>query len=427
MLIGVYVANKRAPNDGADLMVAETTGLRTALVEYLEVIDLSANITATLISSISHYVDILPYERYLSPDEFMPIKLVDINFDGYDDIKILTGEHLGSNKKFDYFLYNKNNNDFEVTDAGSELSGSSVEFDPKNKSVRVFGSDGYHSYYQDQYHWNDRALDLRSSKNIRFDVKLRTTNLSLFKSLDPIDTVCGEETEYLNNKRELVSIQLELKDHCYDTPNEKNKAGQLYSLLTQKPKGYSIRGNAENFSIIFDKPKKPVIEQTERAWLASRNARMPDPLSNEFITCDPFVINENTVDPLILGRATVNLTCYAPNHPDHLSFMLVGKISFAVETYKPVDRVGVLPIQFTQLTIANDGKELQTLPVYGKPGGVPLDLLPLTLELVDVNADGHDDIKLWNVQSAGMDEGFSFYLFDPQTQRYKASDRNKQP
>jgi len=63
--------------------------------------------------------------------------------------------------------------------------------------------------------------------------------------------------------------------------------------------------------------------------------------------------------------------------------------------------------------------DLSTLAV---DGDVWTDGVCGAIELMDVNFDGFDDIKLWTATSAGPNSGYGYWLYDPKAARFKQSD-----
>ena len=83
-----------------------------------------------------------------------PLWMMDLNYDGYGDLMILTGMHqiLGS-KSYSYWLYNPMAGRFERNERMSSLLNDEPEFDLTNRTVKTFSVDypGTSNRHDDTY------------------------------------------------------------------------------------------------------------------------------------------------------------------------------------------------------------------------------------------------------------------------------------
>lgn len=164
------------------------------------------------------------------------------------------------------------------------------------------------------------------------------------------------------------------------------------------------------------------LRRDQRAWLSQRNtgckvykgAALTDCVSRSYQDQIARLSGKNL---LVCGapRETsgkFSLNCDAVNDPAGLSLVLAGHD--ADHDTAALD----------SLTVRRNGAPPQTLPLQDAEifrSGLR-DAPAEVVELVDANFDGHADIKLWTSTSAGPNNGYSYWLFDPGSGKFQATE-----
>lgn len=105
-----------------------------------------------------------------------------------------------------------------------------------------------------------------------------------------------------------------------------------------------------------------------------------------------------------------SVSCLAPNHPSQIRLMLKGV----------KDDLNVL---LTDLSVAPVGTRPQVFKIDGQTFESNLSS---AVELIDVNFDGHADIKLQTATSAGPNMGYAYWLFEPKSGTFIATNLGEQ-
>lgn len=163
------------------------------------------------------------------------VEFADINFDGFDDLKVMTSTSAGPNAGFDYWLFNPRSGKFDHSDIGDKLSGFDVLPDPHTKTIRVTGRSSCCDWESATYKWIGAALHITLlSDEGAFDVS----------DTPPLDgdnlQFCGTETKRFDDAGGLVRVDFARatgKDAC---DHDGEALPDLLKLFREKQKGYAI-------------------------------------------------------------------------------------------------------------------------------------------------------------------------------------------
>ena len=181
-------------------------------------------------------------------------ELMDVNFDGFADIKLATSTSAGPNMGFDYWLFDPKSGGFVASNLGEQLSGFDVTPDPQAKTIAVNGRSSCCSWNVSTYAWKGNALVLRTSED---SGEFSPTDLPVIGALDQM--LCGREAKHFNDAGLITRIDIgigpdtgsECSKEAMSNENEllaKLKGGKGFRIELSKITG--------RFSILFDKPKK---------------------------------------------------------------------------------------------------------------------------------------------------------------------------
>jgi len=187
------------------------------------------------------------------------LELVDVNFDGFGDIKLTTQSSAGPNMGYGYWLYAPKAGQFEASTIGDQLSGFDIIPDPKSKTITATGRSSCCSWNSTTYGWSGNTLRTRSSSD--------TMSFSPASQLglDASETLCGSQTKHFNDAGLLTRIDLELDSVTDFDPKGDNLCdkqqltaqGGLLAKLKAKAKGYRLDAkDPYHFSLTFDLPQK---------------------------------------------------------------------------------------------------------------------------------------------------------------------------
>jgi hypothetical protein len=179
------------------------------------------------------------------------VEFVDINFDGFDDIRVMTSTSAGPNVGFDYWLYNPHSGKFEHSDIGDTLSGFDIMPDARTKTISVTGRSSCCEWENATYKWSGPALRIRSlSSNGLFNI-----NTPPLEQDGP--QFCGTETKHFDDAGGLVSVDYQrdtAKGACTDGDGPAEVLPDLLQLFQKKQKGYATTGSRDRFMIRYATP-----------------------------------------------------------------------------------------------------------------------------------------------------------------------------
>jgi len=185
--------------------------------------------------------------------------LMDVNFDGYADIKLATSTSAGPNMGYDYWLYEPKTGVFRATKLGEQLSGFDVMLDAKTKTINVNGRSSCCSWNITTYAWRGSALQaVESSDTLSFSPVA-------LPGFDPTATLCGSQTKHFNDAGLVTRVDFELDSVKDFTPGGDNicdkpqltAQGTLLDKLTANAKGFRVEAKDKyHFTVTFDKARK---------------------------------------------------------------------------------------------------------------------------------------------------------------------------
>lgn len=179
------------------------------------------------------------------------VELMDVNFDGFDDIKLWTATSAGPNSGYSYWLYDPKTAGFKASDIGDKLSGFDIDLDPKAKTVRAGGRASCCLWEGTTYRWVRSELRV-----VAIDM---TGMLSLSRIpglvMDGDAQVCGTETDRYDAAENLVTTELAIEGCEDDDGKTESKPADILSALERHPKGFTLRiKDQQHFTVVYDKP-----------------------------------------------------------------------------------------------------------------------------------------------------------------------------
>jgi hypothetical protein len=179
------------------------------------------------------------------------LELVDVNFDGFDDVKVMTSSSAGPNAGYDYWLYDPKSGAYKASDIGDKLSGFEIRPDPKTKTIAASGRASCCEWETVTYKWVQGNLRVSLIVNDGLFSLADTPPLA-----DENPQICGVEQKTYDDDERLLRVDYSLR------PKDKQCAGggsfapsDLLALFRQKQKGYAIDAKDPNhFAIRYDSP-----------------------------------------------------------------------------------------------------------------------------------------------------------------------------
>jgi hypothetical protein len=110
-------------------------------------------------------------------------QLTDINFDGFNDLLVLTGYSAnGINEEYEIYFFNKINNHFEYNDYLTWEIGFNTSINKEAKEITTGGADGWWNYEWRTYKYLNEKLEMiHSESQERLDSLDLKTNDNLYK------------------------------------------------------------------------------------------------------------------------------------------------------------------------------------------------------------------------------------------------------
>jgi len=180
------------------------------------------------------------------------VELVDVNFDGFADIKLATSSGAGPNMGYDYWLYVPKIGQYIATKLGEQLSGFDVVPDPKTKTILVNGKASCCQWEAVTYWWDRGGLRIRTIT--------RTGNFTV-SDIPGLEThnaeACGNRTDRFNDTEALVGIDFDIDIKQCDGPAAEGPSdpSKLLGPLKTAAHGFAVQVKDPNhFSIRFEKP-----------------------------------------------------------------------------------------------------------------------------------------------------------------------------
>ena len=172
------------------------------------------------------------------------VKLMDINFDGYDDIQLWASPTASANTIYEYWLYNPKTGLFDATDLGKKLFGYYIVPDSKTNTILVKSHSGCCYNWEKTYHWVGNEL---RKKMVRYYGALAAEG-------------CGQTITHYNDNEEVLSMEVEPSGYCKgDEHNEPMSLKPYISMLKngEKDGNYALKKKAGGkYTVIYNKPSK---------------------------------------------------------------------------------------------------------------------------------------------------------------------------
>ncbi len=184
------------------------------------------------------------------------VQLMDLNFDGYDDIQLWVSPTAGANSSYEYWLYNPDTQQFEYNNLKDKLFGFDVTPDPKSKTIFIQSHSGCCYNWERTYHWIGNELRKKTELYYGSIAIPGNTPLEEFYA-------CGQTIDHYNDNEEIVSMDIEPSSYCKG--DEHNAPQTLEPFLTklkneEKNGEYVLRKNGEDkYTVIYNKPAKEKI------------------------------------------------------------------------------------------------------------------------------------------------------------------------
>jgi uncharacterized protein len=187
------------------------------------------------------------------------VELIDVNFDGFDDVKLAVSSSAGPNMGYAYWLYAPKTGGFTASDVGDQLSGFDVMPDAKTRTIAVSGRSSCCSWNSTTYSWRGAKLHATASSD--------TMSFSpvALPGVDAPATLCGSQTKHFNEAGLITRVDFELDSVKDYTPGGDNLCekqdlaaqGKLLDKLSANTKGFRLDAkDPYHFTVTFDKPRK---------------------------------------------------------------------------------------------------------------------------------------------------------------------------
>jgi hypothetical protein len=191
---------------------------------------------------------------------------LDLNFDGYDDLKVWTATSAGPNSGYSYWLYDPAKAAFvRRQDLDDKLSGFEVSVDPKTKTLATSGRDSCCAWSVDTYHWVTGKLmqisDVESGVIDLGDALSDVASIQAFRAATPL--FCATRTHFYNDAGLITRDVIETAgDPCEDADDYRKTAKGLDATLNGTKRHGNITDLYRNGlllqrTIVYDPPRQP--------------------------------------------------------------------------------------------------------------------------------------------------------------------------
>ncbi len=191
---------------------------------------------------------------------------IDINFDGYDDLKVWTDTSAGPNSGYAYWLYDPAKGEFaRREDLDTALSGFDVSVDPAKKTVSTSGRMSCCAWAVDTYRWaNNRLVQISDEQSGTLDlgdVLSDVAGVQAFRQASP--EICATRTSVYDVAGLITKDIIKTEgDPCEDAQDYRKSAKGIDKTLngTQQHGGVTDvyrNGILLQRTIVYDPPRKP--------------------------------------------------------------------------------------------------------------------------------------------------------------------------
>lgn len=182
------------------------------------------------------------------------VKLMDLNFDGYDDIQLWKSPTASVNASYEYWLYNPKTSLFDATDLGEKLFGFDVTPDSKTQTIFIKSHSGCCYNNETTYHWVGN--ELRKKTNLYYGV----IDASDKMSIENVVSACGQTITHYNDNEEILRMDVEPSSYCKG--DEHNAPMSLEPFLSklkneEKDGNYVLKKKASGkYTVIYKNPNR---------------------------------------------------------------------------------------------------------------------------------------------------------------------------
>jgi hypothetical protein len=194
------------------------------------------------------------------------IEAIDLDFDGYDDLKVLTLSSAGPNGGYAFWLYRPAKGAFERRqDLDDPLSGFDVNLDPKTKTISQSGRNGCCAWSGDSYRWaNDRLLHISDRNSGALDLGDALADVAGIQAfIETSASFCATQTRQYDAAGGITQEVIETEgDPCEDEGDYRKRGKAVDKTLN----GTKRHGNVTDLyrdgillqrTIVYDPPKQP--------------------------------------------------------------------------------------------------------------------------------------------------------------------------
>jgi hypothetical protein len=194
------------------------------------------------------------------------LESIDINFDGYDDLKVWTATSAGPNSGYAYWLYDPAKDAFaRRQDLDDLLSGFDVSVDPKAKTLSTSGRASCCEWDVDIYRWaNDQLVKISGEASGALDLGEALSDVAsiqTFRETSP--SFCATHTALFDAAGRITKEIIVTEGDPCDPEQDYRKSTQRIdkTLNGTKPHGNMTDVYQDGIlirrTIVYDPPKSP--------------------------------------------------------------------------------------------------------------------------------------------------------------------------
>lgn len=191
---------------------------------------------------------------------------VDLNFDGYDDLKVWTDTSAGPNSGYAFWLYDPAKGEFSRRDdLDGLLSGFDVSVDLATKSVSTSARMSCCAWAVDNYRWvNTRLVQISDEQSGALDlgdVLSDVASIQTFRESSP--EFCATRTSLFDDAGRITKDIIKTEgDPCDDTQDYRKNAKGIDKTLNGAQQHGGVTdvyrdGILLQRTIVYDPPRKP--------------------------------------------------------------------------------------------------------------------------------------------------------------------------
>ena len=133
-------------------------------------------------------------------------------------------------------------------------------------------------------------------------------------------------------------------------------------------------------------------------------------------------VNSSVCEKYFIKGNNISVKCDFPKSKMHISTILSGSVECFGETCREID---LDEIHFTKLIILKNNKKSQEINLGSIETYVRLSMFTEAVKFMDLNFDGYDDIQLYESPTAGVNATYVYWLYNPKTRLFDATDLGK--